>query len=211
MNRAVKVSMVAGVLFGGIGLALFFQKDPADESTATEDAAVEVAPDDVDLPELTPAEQAAGQGRSGESPAGDRWGKQASVPKISPSFEPSSRPPADASWNQPRNNDPFSDRPAVSPRAALKYHVDDSTASASPPARVHQIADGDTLSALAQKYYGDATAGGNIFAANRQVLADPDLLPIGRELQIPPRRSVTVQKPAQPIDNDSDLVPVGTR
>ncbi|MCH8922572.1 MAG: tail protein X [Planctomycetes bacterium] len=213
MNRSVKVTLVAGVLFGGIALALFFKKDPAGESNAEGDPAA------VDLPELTPEEQAAGERGSGDLPAAsdptggpatDRWAKDTLVPKVSPSFEPSSRRPADSRWNQAKKNDPFSDRPAVSrgdsitnpPRTALKYHVDDSTAPAfGQPARVHNIADGDTLSALALRYYGDATAGGNIFEANRQVLADPDLLPIGRQLRIPPR----------PANDASELVPVGTK
>lgn len=221
MNRAVKVSLVAGVLFGGIALALFFKKSPSDESTTDSEVAAEVTPDDVDLPDLTPEEQAAGQSNAGASPAADDvWDKDAAVPKVSSSFEPSSRPPADSRWNQPENSDPFSDRLAVlrndstagSPRTELKYHIDDSpTPTAAQPVRVHKIADGDTLSALSQKYYGDATAAGGIFEANRDVLADPDLLPIGREIQIPPRRSVTVQKPTQPAPHHSDLVPVGTK
>jgi nucleoid-associated protein YgaU len=52
--------------------------------------------------------------------------------------------------------------------------------------RRHRIRDGDTLAKLAQTYLGDAAREGEIFALNRDVLADPNLLPIGRWLRIPP-------------------------
>ena len=40
--------------------------------------------------------------------------------------------------------------------------------------------------ALAERYLGPASRAGEIFAANRDVLFDPKLLPIGVELKIPP-------------------------
>jgi nucleoid-associated protein YgaU len=51
--------------------------------------------------------------------------------------------------------------------------------------RVHKIADGDTLPALAARYLGSPDRAIEIFQANREVLSDPDLLPIGGELKIP--------------------------
>lgn len=56
-----------------------------------------------------------------------------------------------------------------------------------PAARIHKVADGDTLAGLAQQYLGSASRAGEIFDANRGVLASPDVLPIGAELRIPPR------------------------
>ena len=52
--------------------------------------------------------------------------------------------------------------------------------------RVHKIADGDTLGDLARDISGSAARAMEIYAANRDVLADPKLLPIGVELKIPP-------------------------
>jgi nucleoid-associated protein YgaU len=49
----------------------------------------------------------------------------------------------------------------------------------------HTIVDGDTLAKLAQKYLGSANRAGELFAYNRDVLSDPELLPIGGELRIP--------------------------
>ena len=50
---------------------------------------------------------------------------------------------------------------------------------------VHSVAGGDTLSGLAQRFYGDASAFPRIFEANRNVVFDPDLIFPGQELRIP--------------------------
>jgi nucleoid-associated protein YgaU len=52
-------------------------------------------------------------------------------------------------------------------------------------ARTHKIEDGDTLPALAARYLGSADRAMEIFKANRDLLSDPELLPIGAELRIP--------------------------
>jgi nucleoid-associated protein YgaU len=57
------------------------------------------------------------------------------------------------------------------------------------PPRRHTIVDGDTLGNLAQRYLGSDDRADEIFAANRDVLKDPELLPIGAVLTIPPRKS----------------------
>jgi nucleoid-associated protein YgaU len=59
------------------------------------------------------------------------------------------------------------------------------TRSAEATVPSHKIIDGDTLPALAARYLGDAGRAGEIFEANRNVLASPDILPLGRELRIP--------------------------
>jgi nucleoid-associated protein YgaU len=60
--------------------------------------------------------------------------------------------------------------------------------------RTHKIVDGDTLSALAERYLGSASRAKEIFNANRDVLTDPKLLPIGVELKIPPRKNGSKEK-----------------
>jgi nucleoid-associated protein YgaU len=50
----------------------------------------------------------------------------------------------------------------------------------------HKISDGDTLAAIAQKYLGDAKRWREVFELNRDVLKNPDLLPIGTIIKIPP-------------------------
>jgi phage tail protein X len=51
--------------------------------------------------------------------------------------------------------------------------------------RSHTVRDGDTLSTLAERYYGDAGRYREILEANREVLSAADLLPIGARLRIP--------------------------
>jgi nucleoid-associated protein YgaU len=51
--------------------------------------------------------------------------------------------------------------------------------------RSHTIVDGDTLASLAKQYYGSPDRAMEIFAANREILQDPKLLPIGAEVKIP--------------------------
>jgi nucleoid-associated protein YgaU len=58
-------------------------------------------------------------------------------------------------------------------------------------ARTHRIVDGDTLAALAQRYLGSTARAREIYDANRDVLSDPDLLPIGVELKLPPRAGLS--------------------
>jgi len=46
---------------------------------------------------------------------------------------------------------------------------------------------GDTLSAIAKKYYGDASKYPEIFEANKPMLKHPDKIYPGQSLRIPPR------------------------
>lgn len=58
------------------------------------------------------------------------------------------------------------------------------TAAASAP-KVHVVEKGDTLGAIAKKYYGKAGAYMKIFEANKDVLTDPDKIKPGQKLRIP--------------------------
>ena len=51
--------------------------------------------------------------------------------------------------------------------------------------RMHDVVAGDTLSAIAKKYYGDASKYHRIFEANRDQLSDPDKIKAGQRLRIP--------------------------
>ncbi|WP_168207306.1 LysM peptidoglycan-binding domain-containing protein [Microlunatus elymi] len=55
-----------------------------------------------------------------------------------------------------------------------------------PAAREVRVRPGETLSTIADRVYGDPAAWPQIYHANRSVLADPDLVPIGLRLLIPP-------------------------
>lgn len=52
-------------------------------------------------------------------------------------------------------------------------------------ARYHDVASGDTLSAIAKQYYGDASKYPVIFEANKPMLSHPDKIYPGQKLRIP--------------------------
>ena len=54
-----------------------------------------------------------------------------------------------------------------------------------PEAQYHDVASGDTLSAIAKKYYGDANKYPQIFEANKPMLSSPDKIYPGQKLRIP--------------------------
>ena len=56
-----------------------------------------------------------------------------------------------------------------------------------PAAQFHTVVKGDTLSAIAKKYYGDASKYPQIFEANKPMLAHPDKIYPGQSLRIPER------------------------
>jgi hypothetical protein len=62
--------------------------------------------------------------------------------------------------------------------------------------RTHVVVDGDSLARLAGRYLDDPRRGGEIFEANRGLLHDPELLPIGTELVIPDKGSGSVIAPS---------------
>ena len=49
----------------------------------------------------------------------------------------------------------------------------------------HEVKKGDTLSKIAEKYYGDPGLYPTIFEANRDTLKDPNLIKIGQKIRIP--------------------------
>ena len=51
--------------------------------------------------------------------------------------------------------------------------------------QIYEVVAGDTLGAIAQKYYGRASEYMKIFEANRDILDNPDLIKVGQKLKIP--------------------------
>jgi len=58
-------------------------------------------------------------------------------------------------------------------------------AADNPYTQTHTVQSGDTLSKIAQKYYGDASLYTKIFEANRDQLKDPNRIFPGQKLRIP--------------------------
>ncbi len=149
---------------------------------------------------------------AGSRAAAPSWSELAALrnrrPLKNAAFTPSSavppvplRPPAaeSASPRPPTVLAPLDNPPPV-PALSAKYPGDglaSSTGGGMPiiPAqageksavgpRIHKIVDGDTLPVLAARYLGSPDRAMEIFKANRNLLNDPELLPIGGELKIP--------------------------
>lgn len=49
----------------------------------------------------------------------------------------------------------------------------------------YEIVAGDNLSKIAKRFYGDANAWQTLFAANKEVIKDPDLIFVGQKIRIP--------------------------
>ena len=82
-------------------------------------------------------------------------------------------------------NYPAADRPASSQWGVPMEMMLPMAPPANETARTHTVVDGDTLASLAEHYLGSAARAQEIFQANRNLLSDPDLLPIGAELKLP--------------------------
>jgi len=65
----------------------------------------------------------------------------------------------------------------------------------------HTIHDGDTLPLLAERYLDDPERADEILLANRSVLTDPEVLPIGVEIIIPPRNQASPRAEAADLPN----------
>jgi len=50
---------------------------------------------------------------------------------------------------------------------------------------IYEVKPGDTLGAIAQRFYGKASLYPKIFEANRDILTDPNLIKVGQKLKIP--------------------------
>jgi len=60
-----------------------------------------------------------------------------------------------------------------------------STPPAAEKVEYYTIVSGDTLSGIAQRYYGKASLYPQIFEANREVIKDPDKIYVGQKIRIP--------------------------
>jgi len=57
--------------------------------------------------------------------------------------------------------------------------------TANPYAQYHVVKQGDTLSKIAEEYYGDKMLYPKIFEANKDILQDPNKIKPGQKLRIP--------------------------
>ncbi len=71
-------------------------------------------------------------------------------------------------------------------KGVSEVRSDDITApAATEKVEYYEIVSGDTLSAVAKKFYGKSSAYIRIFEANREVIKDPDKIYVGQKIRIP--------------------------
>ncbi|MGB6044365.1 MAG: LysM peptidoglycan-binding domain-containing protein [Pirellulales bacterium] len=141
-----------------------------------------------------------------DSPSGQRSAPQPHV--TGKDFTNVSRTPVNSATGSspPVNRTPRPKAPTV--RQGFSSPASDATDE-----REHTIVNGDTLSRIAKRYLGNADRHREIYELNRDVLRDPDVLPIGQTIRLPsreqePRRPRTAVENA-PVDRPAPkLVPV---
>jgi phage tail protein X len=179
MDRHVKIAAAAGVLLVGTVVAMLFRRDPpppgppvpgtSDQLILRKPPAAPAAAD----PTWQPAH---GHEMSQAAPVGSQ-----EPPRVVTIVTPSdAATPPDLARSYPDASSPGSSRWGIS----MGQMLPEAVAPEAPP-RTHTIVDGDSLAALAERYLGGKEAAAAIFAANRDVLTDPQILPIGAELKIP--------------------------
>jgi nucleoid-associated protein YgaU len=104
-------------------------------------------------------------------------------PPLPFNFQPvaASEPSPATGWRPLHREPPALPRAAVSP-ARLP--------------RTYRLRDGDTLENVAERFLGSAGRAAEIFEANRDALARPDLLPVGKTIVLPPKLAADELGPA---------------
>jgi nucleoid-associated protein YgaU len=75
--------------------------------------------------------------------------------------------------------------PVVQAVASVPSEDPTQATPASSEPELYVVKPGDTLGALAQRFYGKAGLYMRIFEANRDILSDPNLIKVGQKLRIP--------------------------
>jgi nucleoid-associated protein YgaU len=177
VQRRNKLIVAAAVLAVGVALALEFRKTAADPSAVAPTAPVHAPVAGDPAVSDVAASQAA-------APSEQKTALDGGIQPIdrvaAPAGSSATLGPITAGARQttiawPSGELPHSDLPMV---------------DLNPPERTHKIVDGDTLPGLAQRYLGSADRYQELFQWNRDVLKNPEILPIGAELRIPSSSSM---------------------
>lgn len=100
-------------------------------------------------------------------------------------------PPPRGPWDAP---DPAVPDRAPVPAAGVGVIPQAGSEDLTVPA-TYRVVDGDDLGTIAGRFYGHPAAASAIWAANRDAVPDPALLPIGLELRLPPPWAAAAHRP----------------
>jgi LysM repeat protein len=76
-------------------------------------------------------------------------------------------------------------RPAVAAQHVVRAHLDAAVLPVRVPARTYTVRPGDTLSGIAQRFYGRAADWTWLYEANRSKIRNPGLIYVGQVLSVP--------------------------
>lgn len=181
----LKAAVIFIVLVVAIVAALTFKRRPPAPAESS------IAPQRITV-KKPPAE---------EGPGTRLVGKINNVPSVDVVSEP--RGPVDLAAPPPKLAKTFPQEPlseVTGGKVTDWGNVSDSSTEAEP--RTHRVMDGDTLASLAERFLGDPARASELLAANRSLISNPDLLPIGVELVIPASQVETQS------GDDEELAPV---
>jgi phage tail protein X len=202
MDPALKTAAALCILLVGISMAMLFRHDRPQAGPPGPDAADEL------LLRYRGAGDALGTRSKG---IGRSATTQPEPPQAIANPQPATvvtpldrhESPPSLAPDYPETERPASSRWGVSMDMMLPV-----TTSAEDEAHTHTVVDGDTLAALAERYLGSSARAEEIYQANRDVLRDPKLLPIGVELKLPPRAGRAAPAPSSGAPPSKPLVPV---
>jgi nucleoid-associated protein YgaU len=178
MDPAVKTAMAFCVLLAGVCAAMLFRRDPAPAvPNAAEPLLIRPR---ADMPAAVQPPIGTGRATAVGRPSSGASARGRATTVVTP-FDRREPPPTLAD-SYPETDRPVSSRWGMSMDMVLPTVTPGDEAT-----RSHKIVDGDTLAALAERYLGSVDRAKEIYEANRNVLANPELLPIGAELKIPLR------------------------
>ena len=128
----------------------------------------------------------------------------AQPPEMAPSFQQEVQPPL-PELSTTTNRQPVGKESPMEPlrsetSGAEESHDDDTIEAMDEESdrRTYTLRDGDTLAKLAKRHLGSADRANEIYQLNRDRLTNADLLPVGVEIELPPRR-LRVRKDAAEV------------
>jgi nucleoid-associated protein YgaU len=192
VSLRTKLSLVAIVLVAGIVLAWQFRKRGEESSAAAESSATQTGPARFGPAGASvassPKAVRAGQDNPVASPTTHLTSASAALLDGSPTRP---KPSLGDDGAVPELSSAFPGTLARDTRTDSPFGFDRDASprlegmSGLPGGPTHRVADGDTLVRLAERYLGSAERWRELYEFNRDVLTNPELLPIGAELRIP--------------------------
>lgn len=203
-----RLFIVTAVVAGGISIAWMFKKDAASTAPSANDNSAQ-AGFGGPVERRLAGKPTIGPGMGNAYQTAPQAGPVYKVPTAATGVLPDrSAAPPELPASYQRTFSPFGTLLDGDDEVKEAADGDESSSESEPPSRApgaipatHKIADGDTLSKLAIKYFGSADRYLEIYTLNRDILSSPDLLPIGTSIKLPQ------PTPTEPADNGA-LVPI---